>query len=67
MTNNLKHQLIDELCQKGILNTLFDDKKFGKDFMFEYLSSIDQKDFHNLTHKLIDFIAKQKPILINHD
>ena len=58
--NKTKEKIIDKLCQNGILNTLFKDQKFGKDFMFDYLSSIDQKDFHIFTHKLVDFIAKQK-------
>ena len=60
MDNDLKHQLIDELFKKGILNTLFNDEKFGKDFMHEYLSSIDQKNFNFFQNKLVDFIAKQK-------
>ena len=60
MANDLKNQLIDELCQKGILNTLFEDKKFGKDFMHEYLSSIDQKNFNFFQNKLVDFITKQE-------
>ena len=60
MANDLKHQIIDELFKKGILNTLFNDEKFGKDFMHEYLSSIDHKDFNLFQNKLVNFIAKQK-------
>jgi len=58
--NKTKEKIIDNLCQKGILNTLFKDQKFGKDFMFDYLSSIDHKDFNLFQNKLVNFIAKQK-------
>ena len=58
--NKTKEKIIDNLFKKGILNTLFNDEKFGKDFMHEYLSSIDQKNFNFFQNKLVDFIAKQK-------
>ena len=58
--NKTKEKIVDNLFKKGILNTLFNDEKFGKDFMHEYLSSIDQKNFNFFQNKLVDFIAKQK-------
>jgi len=58
--NKTKEKIIDNLFKKGILNTLFNDEKFGKDFMHEYLSSIDQKNFNFFQNKLVDFITKQQ-------
>jgi len=53
-------KIIDNLFKKGILNTLFNDENFGKDFMHEYLSSIDQKSFNLFQNKLVNFIIKQQ-------
>ena len=58
--NKTKEKIVDNLFKKGILNTLFNDEKFGKDFMHEYLSSIDQKNFNFFQNKLVDFITKQQ-------
>ena len=58
--NKTKEKIIDNLFKKGILNTLFNDEKFGKDFMHEYLSSIDQKSFNLFQNKLVNFIIKQQ-------
>ena len=58
--NKTKEKIIDNLFKKGILNTLFNDEKFGKDFMHEYLSSINQKDFNLFQNKLVNFIIQQQ-------
>ena len=55
-----RDQIIDNLCKKGILNTLFNDEEFGRRFMYEYFLSIDGKDFHFFTDKLVDFISKEQ-------
>ena len=55
-----RDQIIDDLCKKGIFNTLFNDEKFGKEFLYEYFLSIDGKDFHFFTDKLVDFISKEQ-------
>ena len=55
-----RDQIIDDLCKKGILNTLFNDEEFGRRFMYEYFLSIDGKDFHSFTNKLVDFISKEQ-------
>ena len=55
-----RDQIIDNLCKKGILNTLFNDEEFGRRFMYEYFLSIDGKDFHSFTNKLVDFISKKQ-------
>tara|TARA_Y100001938_G_scaffold128223_1_gene181812 strand:+ start:1259 stop:1453 length:195 start_codon:yes stop_codon:yes gene_type:complete len=55
-----KNQIIDHLFKKGILNTLFNDEEFGREFLFEYFLSIDAKDFHTFTSKLVDFISKKQ-------
>ena len=55
-----KEKIIDNLFKNGILNTLFNDEKFGKDFMHEYLTSIEHKDFNLFQNKLVNFIAKQQ-------
>tara|TARA_B100000900_G_scaffold353504_1_gene321723 strand:+ start:265 stop:528 length:264 start_codon:yes stop_codon:yes gene_type:complete len=55
-----RDQIIDNLCKKGILNTLFNDEEFGRRFMYEYFLSIDGKDFHSFTNKLVDFISKEQ-------
>mgnify|MGYP003114375657 CR=1 FL=1 len=55
-----RDQIIDNLCKKGILNTLFHDEKFGREFLYEYFLSIDGKDFHFFTDKLVDFISKKQ-------
>jgi len=47
-----RDQIIDNLCKKGILNTLFNDE--------EFVLSIDAKDFHFFTDKLVDFISKKQ-------
>ena len=60
--NKTKEKIIDNLFKKGILNTLFNDEKFGKDFMHEYLSSINQKDFNLFQNKLVSFIIQQQEV-----
>ena len=55
-----RDQIIDNLCKKGILNTLFNDEEFGRRFMYEYFLSIDGKDFHSFTNKLVNFISKEQ-------
>ena len=57
-----KEKIIDNLFKKGILNTLFNDENFGKDFMHEYLSSINQKDFNLFQNKLVKFIIQQQEV-----
>ena len=58
--NKTKEKIVDNLFKKGILNTLFTDEELGRDFMHEYLSSIEQKDFNLFQNKLVNFIAKQQ-------
>ena len=58
--NKTKEKIVDNLFKKGILNTLFNDEKFGKDFMHEYLSSIDIKAFNLFQNKLVKFIIQQQ-------
>tara|TARA_R100000988_G_scaffold88392_1_gene51440 strand:+ start:624 stop:815 length:192 start_codon:yes stop_codon:yes gene_type:complete len=60
--NKTKEKIIDNLFKKGILNTLFNDENFGKDFMHEYLSSINQKDFNLFQNKLVKFIIQQQEV-----
>ena len=60
--NTTKEKIIDNLFKKGILNTLFNDENFGKDFMHEYLSSINQKDFNLFQNKLVKFIIQQQEV-----
>ena len=60
--NKTKEKIIDNLFKKGILNTLFNDENFGKDFMHEYLSSINQKDFNLFQNKLVSFIIQQQEV-----
>ena len=60
--NKSKENIIDNLFKKGILNTLFNDENFGKDFMHEYLSSINQKDFNLFQNKLVKFIIQQQEV-----
>jgi len=60
--NKTKEKIIDNLFKKGILNTLFNDENFGKDFMHEYLSSINQKDFNLFQNKLVNFIIQQQEV-----
>ena len=55
-----RDQIIDHLCQKGFLNVLFNDKKFGKDFMHDYLMSIDSESSNSFYTKFIDFVVKQQ-------
>ena len=57
--NKTEEKIIDNLFKKGILNTLFDDENFGKDFIHEYLSSIDQKAFNLFQNKLVKFIKQR--------
>jgi len=57
-----KEKIIDNLFKNGILNTLFNDENFGKDFMHEYLSSINQKDFNLFQNKLVNFIIQQQEV-----
>jgi hypothetical protein len=58
--NKTEEKVIDNLFKKGILNTLFNDENFGKDFMHEYLSSIDQKAFNLFQNQLVKFIVKKR-------
>tara|TARA_B100001250_G_scaffold413095_1_gene446109 strand:+ start:1606 stop:1797 length:192 start_codon:yes stop_codon:yes gene_type:complete len=58
--NKTKEKIVDNLFKKGILNTLFTDEELGRDFMHEYLTSIEQKDFNLFQNKLVNFIAKQQ-------
>tara|TARA_B100001093_G_scaffold458572_1_gene471092 strand:+ start:586 stop:774 length:189 start_codon:yes stop_codon:yes gene_type:complete len=55
-----RDQIIDHLCQKGFLNYLFDDKKFGKDFMNDYLLSIDSESSNTFFNKFIDYVVQQQ-------
>lgn len=58
--NKTKEKIVDNLFKKGILNTLFTDEELGRDFMHEYLTSIEHKDFNLFQNKLVNFIAKQQ-------
>ena len=58
--NKTEEKVIDNLFKKGILNTLFNDENFGKDFMHEYLSSIDQKSFNLFQNQFVKFIVKKR-------
>ena len=58
--NKTKEKIVDNLFKKGILNTLFTNEELGRDFMHEYLTSIEQKDFNLFQNKLVNFIAKQQ-------
>ena len=58
--NKTKEKIVDNLFKKGILNTMFTHEELGRDFMHEYLTSIEQKDFNLFQNKLVNFIAKQQ-------
>jgi len=55
-----RDQVADDLCERGFLNYLFDNKKFGKDFMNDYLLSIGSESSNTFYNKLIDFVVKQQ-------
>ena len=57
-----RDQVIDNLCERGFLNYLFDDKKFGKDFMNDYLLSIDSESSNTFFNKFIDYVVQQQEV-----
>ena len=57
-----RDQVIDDLCERGFLNYLFDDKKFGKDFMNDYLQSIDYESSNTFFNKFIDYVVQQQEV-----
>ena len=57
-----KNKIIDRLFKEGILHTLFKNPEFGKEFMYDYFLTIDQKSFNVFQEKLVEFIADREEI-----
>tara|TARA_R100000742_G_C4226702_1_gene49177 strand:+ start:505 stop:720 length:216 start_codon:yes stop_codon:yes gene_type:complete len=57
-----RDKIIDRLFKEGILHTLFKDPEFGKEFMYDYFLTIDQKDFNIFQEKLVNFIDEREEI-----
>ena len=57
-----RDKIIDRLFKEGILHTLFKNPEFGKEFMYDYFLTIDQKSFNVFQEKLVEFIADREEL-----
>lgn len=58
----IRQEVSNLICEEGLLNHIFKDTQVGKDFMYEYLMTLNQNDWSAFYRLFIDQIIKEPTV-----